>query len=84
MAEFIKKKRSANAPEITSIDGNAAAKIISDNAGVHSNEVIFDNDEAVRLNLKLNDKVKVIPEDNGKELSSQLIMRRGSAYWIRI
>lgn len=75
MAEFVKTKREANAPKITSIDGKAAAKIIADNAGVHSSKVIFDKDEAARLNLKLNDRVNIIPEDNGKELSSHLNMK---------
>ncbi|OCB84378.1 hypothetical protein A7U60_g8362 [Sanghuangporus baumii] len=64
MAEFEKAKREANAPDVTKIDGSAAAKIIADNADERLNEVSFDQDEAKLLGLKLGEKVQVIPDDN--------------------
>ena len=67
MAEFEKTKREANASSITKIDGSAAAKIIADNAGVHSSEVGFDQDEAKLVGLKQGEQVEVIPDDNGKD-----------------
>ncbi|KAI5124958.1 hypothetical protein M0805_007385 [Coniferiporia weirii] len=64
MSEFVKIKREANAPAISKIQGDAAAKIIADSVGPQPREIIFDEDEASRLNLQLGSLVSVTPDDN--------------------
>ena len=66
MAQFVKSKREENAHHVNKIDGEAASKMIADSQGLQSPKIIFDEDEASRLGLKLGSRVEVAPEDNGK------------------
>ena len=68
MASFIKAKRDANNPSITTIKGDTAARMIADSANSHVEEAVFDSIDASRHGLKLGDQVAVTPEDNGKLL----------------
>lgn len=69
MAQFVKVRKEANASSVKKIKGDAAAKIIADNANVNVEEVSFDQAEAGRLGLKLGDTVAVVPDDNGATIS---------------
>ena len=68
MAKFVKSKREENAHHVNRIDSEAASKIIADSQGLQSPKIIFDEDEASRLGLKLGSRVEVAPEDNGKSI----------------
>lgn len=67
MADFIKRKREANASSITPVQGEEAAKFIADSNSLQGPEIVYDSEEAECLGVKQGETVAVAPDDNGKQ-----------------
>ena len=73
MSELNARAHAALKPAIEAIDGARAAELITAAEAEDVATTGFDQAEASRLNVRLNQTVSITPEDNGKHAYSLLV-----------